>query len=214
MQSFIIPNNIKISITKNYRKREGPQGFFYKKIDGLIFHQINTFQGKRLFIKNTSFISASTILSHIYRLCIGLSRGFRRRLRLVGVGFRASIQSRTSNIYIKTPKIKKTRYIPKYRYNFLSKSAFIQKRLILKIGYSHESGYPLINKNIFKLDIQTSRLEGRSKGTIISRKSNDKSYINQIASDIRFFRKPDIYKGKGIHYNSEIIKFKKGKRQG
>jgi large subunit ribosomal protein L6 len=38
--------------------------------------------------------------------------------------------------------------------------------------------------------------------------------VTQVASDIRNLRAPDAYKGKGIHYYNEVLKLKKGKREG
>ena len=64
------------------------------------------------------------------------------------------------------------------------------------------------------ITIHTSRFEGRTKGTLISLKSNSLMALNQTAAEIRSFRTPDIYKGKGIYYEREVIKLKKGKRQG
>ena len=38
--------------------------------------------------------------------------------------------------------------------------------------------------------------------------------LNQTTTEIRSFRTPDTYKGKGIYYEREVAKLKKGKRQG
>ena len=39
----------------------------------------------------------------------------------------------------------------------------------------------------------------------------DKQQVGQIAADIRFKRKPEPYKGKGIRYENEVIHWKTGK---
>ena len=39
----------------------------------------------------------------------------------------------------------------------------------------------------------------------------DKQVVGQVAADIRFKRKPEPYKGKGIRYHDEIIRIKAGK---
>ena len=39
----------------------------------------------------------------------------------------------------------------------------------------------------------------------------DKQVVGQVAADIRFKRKPEPYKGKGIRYENEIINWKQGK---
>ena len=80
----------------------------------------------------------------------------------------------------------------------------------IKLGYSHEVTYP-INKGV---EFNVSAIDGRSKGIIIDLKSTNYSLINKMAVEIRSFRYPDAYKGKGIFYNKEVVKLKKGKRQG
>jgi large subunit ribosomal protein L6 len=72
----------------------------------------------------------------------------------------------------------------------------------------------VVYKSAISIILETSRLEGRTKGTLISLKSNSLIALNQAAAEIRSFRAPDIYKGKGIYYARERIKLKKGKRQG
>ena len=41
----------------------------------------------------------------------------------------------------------------------------------------------------------------------------DKQRVGQIAANIRSFRKPEPYKGKGIKYKDEIIRRKEGKKK-
>ena len=48
---------------------------------------------------------------------------------------------------------------------------------------------------------------------MIALSSNNLIELKQSAAEIRSFRKPDSYKGKGIYYNKEVVKLKKGKRQ-
>jgi len=72
----------------------------------------------------------------------------------------------------------------------------------------------MIYKSSFPINITTSRLEGRTKGTLISIKSNSLEALNQATAEIQKFRAPDVYKGKGIYLEQEVIKLKKGKRQG
>ncbi len=81
-----------------------------------------------------------------------------------------------------------------------------KKKLILKIGYSHDVVYNIPD------DIEI--YNGKVKGTILLIKGKELYRVNQIASEIRALRKPDVYKGKGIHKQNEILKLKKGKRDG
>jgi len=142
---------------------------------------------------------------------LGLLRGHKLRCRLIGVGFRAYVEEHSmfnlaSHINM---------YIKKYRINRLNNSEFynlsIIKILKLKIGYSHEIYYPIISQtNIVR---ESSRIDSRSKATILVIKGNHKSLVNQIGSEIRYLRVPNIYIGKGIKYFEEKLTLKKGKRQ-
>ena len=77
------------------------------------------------------------------------------------------------------------------------------KVLELNLGYSHP-----INFNVPE-DIQITV----KKPTEISIFGSDKQKVGQIASNIRSFRKPEPYKGKGIKYDYEKIRRKEGKKK-
>ena len=197
MYSFLLPSNVEIFQAPGYLKRTGPFGVVIKKTGGSVFNIITVAEGRRLFSSDQNNIG----LSPLFQIARGLSYGFRRRLSLTGIGFRAA----------------RRQEIPSdlYRKNYIGKRIFIEKGtkdtyLRLKIGFSHEVVY----KSAIPMVIETSRLEGRTKGTLISLKSNNLIALNQAAAEIRAFRAPDIYKGKGIYYARETIKLKKGKRQG
>ena len=75
--------------------------------------------------------------------------------------------------------------------------------LVLKLGFSHEVKYPIpMDINIICLKPTEILIFGISK-----------EYVNQIAYSIRNFKKPDIYKGKGLRFNNEEIKLKEGKKK-
>ena len=206
MLSFLLPKNVNVFCSPNYIKREGPSGFFIKKAGSLSFNLVSTSEGSRLFVSGASFAQISTALSYLFRLALGLSRGYRRRLRLVGIGFRAARRDSDQGSAF---------YTKNYRRKRRQSSALpgqVRQLLTLKIGYSHEASYPI--SNLKNRNVKVSRLEGRSKGTLVSLQSNDLVQVNQVASEIRSFRLPDIYKGKGIYLDREVLKLKKGKRQG
>ena len=210
MKSIEISSNIQIAQTSSFIKIKGPKGIFIKKKGKLTFNWLTTSKGNYLFIKGNSPQEESTALKQIQSLCIGVVRGFRSRLRLSGVGFRTT--RREINCSIVKVGQKKLIYTKKYRWNRLN---FFKNKLnkfvTFKIGFSHECDFPIdFNENIV---IKASRLESRSKGSIISIQGQDFCRINQIAAERRTFRLPDIYKGKGILYNKENLRLKKGKRQ-
>lgn len=76
--------------------------------------------------------------------------------------------------------------------------------LELTLGYSHPVIYPIPK------DVQIT-VEGN---TNIKVSGIDKQRVGQVAAEIRSFREPDPYKGKGIRYKGEVIKLKAGKTVG
>ena len=82
--------------------------------------------------------------------------------------------------------------------------AHIEKnQLILQLGFSHE-----VRVNIPK-EIQVTT----KKPNAITIFGPDKTLIGQFAANIRNFKKPEPYKGKGIRYKNEYILRKEGKKK-
>jgi large subunit ribosomal protein L6 len=77
------------------------------------------------------------------------------------------------------------------------------KNLQLQLGYSHDVIYPIPDDVTIKSE----------KPTAISISGRDKQRVGQIASEIRAFRGPEPYKGKGIKYATETILRKEGKKK-
>lgn len=205
MQSVLLPTNMVISISSQFFKREGPRGIFLKKRGDFKFSQIVTTEGSRLFMFGVSSQQESSILALIKKKSIGLTLGYRKRLRLRGIGFRVSNQQ------IDPKSVGKSVAFPKQfqQANLLEK----QSCLIFKLGFSHEIGYPIQDLPQTR-KIEASRLDGRTKGTLISIQGNNLVNVASRASSIQSYRYPDVYKGKGIHLDGQILALKKGKRQG
>ncbi|MBT5457255.1 MAG: 50S ribosomal protein L6 [Rhodospirillaceae bacterium] len=77
------------------------------------------------------------------------------------------------------------------------------KELVLQLGYSHEVRFPIPEG----IKIACER------PTAIAISGADKQKVGQIAANIRAFRKPEPYKGKGIKYVDEFILRKEGKKK-
>ena len=73
--------------------------------------------------------------------------------------------------------------------------------LNLNLGYSHPINY----------DIPAGITITMPENTKISVTGADKQLVGQVAANIRFFRQPEPYKGKGIRYTDEHISLKEGK---
>lgn len=75
--------------------------------------------------------------------------------------------------------------------------------LSFKLGYSHIINYEIPHQ------IQIQIL----KPTLISIHGINYEFVTKVAAEIRSFRKPDPYKGKGVRYLNEIIIKKEGKKK-
>ena len=76
-------------------------------------------------------------------------------------------------------------------------------RLNLQLGYSHDIAYPIPD------DIKIAC----ERPTLIAISGADRQRVGQIAAEIRAFRPPEPYKGKGIKYATETIRRKEGKKK-
>lgn len=77
------------------------------------------------------------------------------------------------------------------------------KKLQLAIGFSHPVDFPAPEGITFEID--------KEKKNIITVSGIDKNLVGQVAANLRSLRKPEPYKGKGIHYLGEVIRRKAGK---
>jgi len=75
--------------------------------------------------------------------------------------------------------------------------------LSLNLGFSHPVEYPVPDGVTVETPTQTE----------ITIKSSDKQLVGQVAAEIRFFRPPEPYKGKGVRYKDEIISLKETKKK-
>jgi large subunit ribosomal protein L6 len=77
------------------------------------------------------------------------------------------------------------------------------KNLKMQLGYSHDVTYPIPDG----IKITTG------KPTEIKVFGADRQKVGQVAADIRAFRPPEPYKGKGIRYSDEYVLRKEGKKK-
>jgi large subunit ribosomal protein L6 len=114
--------------------------------------------------------AAGATRANLANMVAGVTRGFERKLELVGVGYRAAVQGRNLN---------------------------------LTLGYSHPVSYPVPEGITIETPSQTEIL---IKGADLQR-------VGQVAAEIRGYRPPEPYKGKGVRYAGERIVMKEGKKK-
>jgi len=114
--------------------------------------------------------SAGATRALLANMVSGVTRGFERRLELVGVGYRAAVQGKSLN---------------------------------LTLGFSHPVNYPVP---------EGITIETPSQTEIVVR-GVDRQKVGQVAAEIRGYRPPEPYKGKGVRYAGEKIVMKEGKKK-
>ena len=113
---------------------------------------------------------AGTTRALLSNMVNGVSKGYERKLELVGVGYRAQAQGRKLN---------------------------------LTLGFSHPVAYPVPEGITIETPSQTE----------IVIKGVDKQKVGQVAADIRRYRPPEPYKGKGVRYSGEKVVLKEAKKK-
>jgi large subunit ribosomal protein L6 len=95
-------------------------------------------------------------------------------------------------------------YEEKLEINGVGYRAAVQgKQLNLQLGFSHDVNYPIPQG----ISIATP------KPTEVVVSGIDKQLVGQVAADIRDYRRPEPYKGKGVKYADEKISLKEGKKK-
>jgi large subunit ribosomal protein L6 len=83
------------------------------------------------------------------------------------------------------------------------RAAVAGSSLNLQLGYSHDVNYPIPS------DVKITC----ERPTAITITGADRQRVGQVAAEIRSFRPPEPYKGKGIKYSDETIRRKEGKKK-
>jgi large subunit ribosomal protein L6 len=130
--------------------------------------------------RKAELIVIGTIRAYLQNHILGVSEGHTAILRLVGVGYRATIEN--------SALTKKPEYEG-------------QKFVSLKVGYSHP----------IELGVPRGVKASCPQPTRILLEGIEKEVVKQFAAEIRAWRKPEPYKGKGIFVNDETIRLKSKK---
>jgi len=111
-----------------------------------------------------------TMRANLSNMVVGVTKGFEKKLTLVGVGYRAQAQGNVVN---------------------------------LTLGFSH----PVVHKMPEGVKVETpSQTEIVVKGV-------DKQKVGQVAAELRAYRSPEPYKGKGVRYVDEVVNLKETKKK-
>ena len=96
-----------------------------------------------------------------------------------------------------------TGYEKKLEINGVGYRAAVKGKVLnLQLGFSHDINYDL-----------PAGLEASVEKNVITLKSHDKQMLGQAAAEIRAFRPPEPYKGKGVRYVDEYVVRKEAKKK-
>jgi large subunit ribosomal protein L6 len=168
----VVPKGVEIALAMNEISMKGPMGSMKQALssDVSVVHEGDSLLCKAQNDSMQSNAMSGTIRALLANMVQGVSKGFERKLTLVGVGYRAQAAGDTLN---------------------------------LTLGFSHPVSYKMPEGVKVETPTQTE----------IVLKGADKQRIGQVAAEIRAFREPEPYKGKGVRYSDEVVILKETKKK-
>lgn len=168
----VVPKGVEVSIAAGVITMKGPLGSISQQIGDAVTVERD---GDALVCKPRDGVANSHAMSGTMRalvnnMVIGVSKGFERKLTLVGVGYRAQAQG---------------------------------DKLNLALGYSHQ----IVHQMPAGIKVETpTQTEVLIRGV-------DKQQVGQVAAEVRAYRQPEPYKGKGVRYANEVVSLKETKKK-
>ena len=168
----LIPGKVEVLLDASAISVKGPLGALSCKLVPNV--QVQRIENRLEFKVTDQSIQANamsgTMRSLVSNMVVGVSKGFEKKLALVGVGYRAQAQG---------------------------------DKLNLTLGFSH----PVVHQLPAGVKAETPTQ------TEIIIKGADRQQVGQVAADIRAYRSPEPYKGKGVRYVGEQIVLKETKKK-
>jgi large subunit ribosomal protein L6 len=168
----VLPDKVEVTINHDEVSVKGPLGTLVQKLSSRV--KIERVEDRLEFKVNDNSRQANalsgTARAIVANMVTGVTKGFERKLTLVGVGYRAQAQG---------------------------------DKLNLTLGFSH----PVVHQLPKGIKAETpTQTEIIIKGT-------DKQVVGQVAAEVRRYRSPEPYKGKGVRYTGEQIVLKETKKK-
>ncbi|MBK9161952.1 MAG: 50S ribosomal protein L6 [Nitrosomonadales bacterium] len=168
----VVPSGVEVAVAANEISVKGPLGTLKQALsdDVSVVREGDSLLCKAQNDSAQAGAMSGTVRALLANMVEGVSKGFERKLTLVGVGYRAQAAGDTLN---------------------------------LTLGFSHPVSYKMPSG--IKVETPTQ--------TEIVLKGADKQRIGQVAAEIRAFREPEPYKGKGVRYSDEVVILKETKKK-
>ena len=167
-----LPKGVEASIQPGLIMVKGPLGTLSQVLNGDVV--VSQEADKLTFVVANETRQAKamsgTLRALVANMVNGVSKGFERRLSLVGVGYRASVQG---------------------------------NQVKMQLGFSHDILHTMPEGVKAECPTQTE----------IVLKGSNKQVVGQTAAELRAYRPPEPYKGKGVRYVDERVTIKETKKK-
>lgn len=166
-----LPKGVEVTLTEARVSVKGPLG----TLDQILLPSVKIERdGDKLQVRAGDGVDAGamsgTMRALLANMVNGVTKGFEKRLSLVGVGYKAQAQG---------------------------------AKLNLSLGFSH----PVVHDMPEGIKAETPT------PTEIIIKGIDKQLVGQVAAEVRAYRSPEPYKGKGVRYANEVVVIKETKKK-
>jgi large subunit ribosomal protein L6 len=167
-----LPKGAEATVTAAQITVKGPLGTLSQPLNGLVKVENNagTIKFEAANDSREANAMSGTLRALVNNMVNGVTKGFEKKLTLVGVGFRAQAQG---------------------------------NKLNLSLGFSH----PVVHQMP-----QGVKCETPSQTEIVI-KGIDRQQVGQVAAEVRAYRSPEPYKGKGVRYVDEVVVLKETKKK-
>ena len=167
-----LPKGAEATISAEQIVVKGPLGSLQQALNGLV-NVANTDGSLKFEAANDSREAnamSGTLRALVNNMVVGVTKGFEKKLNLVGVGYKAQAQG---------------------------------DKLNLSLGFSH----PVVHQMPAGVSCATPT------PTEILIKGNNRQQVGQVAAEVRAYRPPEPYKGKGVRYSDEKVALKETKKK-
>ena len=167
-----VPSGVQVALAGAKLSVKGPKG----NLEHEVHPMVKVVQeGSLLKIQRTNDSTLARAVSGTTRALVnnmvnGVTKGFEKKLTIIGVGYRVAVQG---------------------------------KKINLTLGYSHPIVYDIPHGITVEAPDQTNLVI----------KGADKQMVGQVAAEIRAYRSPEPYKGKGVRYVNEVVVKKEAKKK-
>lgn len=169
---IVLPAGAEASFDAAQITVKGPLGTLSQSLNGLvkIVDNAGTLNFEPANDSREANAMSGTLRALVNNMVNGVTKGFEKKLQLVGVGFKAQAQGNMLN---------------------------------MSLGFSH----PIEHQMPAGIKCETPTQ------TEILIKGVDRQVVGQVAAEVRAYRKPEPYKGKGVRYANEKIVLKETKKK-